>query len=147
MSMTKQEFYDFGIMMKNDSNILFDNNQKHTSVYLAGYVLEAYIKIILIDKGESDYIGHLGDREFLNKFRRIIALYPEFSDNILQTNNINYPKKLFDGQGNNTTKASWKIQHRYKVNNWTDSTFCANIQSEVVNIHSALNDLRITGRL
>lgn len=146
-NMTKQEFYDFGIMMKKNSNILFDNNQKHTSVYLAGYVLEAYIKIILIDKGESDYIGHLGDSDFLNKFKRIITLYPEFSNNILQTNNTDYPKRLFDGQGNNTTKASWKIKHRYKVNNWTDEEFCQNIQSEVVKIHSALNDLRITGMI
>ncbi|MFK5975881.1 MAG: hypothetical protein QM493_05185 [Sulfurovum sp.] len=142
--MTKEEFYKFGIMMQENSNILFVNNKYHTSVYLGGYVLEAYIKMILIYKGKEDYIGHLGDSEFLNKFRSVISTHPEFSDNILQTTNINYPKMLFNGQGNNTTKASWKIEHRYKVDNWTDETFCQKVQLEVQNIKSSLMEIRIT---
>jgi hypothetical protein len=114
---------------------------------LAGYVLEAYIKIILLSKGEEDYIGHLGDSEFLNKFKRIIAVYPEFSDNILQENHMHYPKKLFNGGGNNTTKASWKIKYRYEVQRWTDRNFAQNIQSEIENINTALAQLRIDGVL
>ncbi len=145
--MTKEDFSNFAIMMKKNSNILFNNGQKHTSVYLAGYVLEAYIKIILIYKNEPSFIGHLGDSDFLNKFRRIISLYPEFQDNILNSNHIKYPKKLFNGGGNNTTKASWKIEHRYKVNNWTDESFCQNIQEEMTNVHEALIDLRTLGIL
>ena len=143
-TMTKEEFYKFGIMMEKNSSILFENNQFHTSVYLGGYVLEAYIKMILIYKGEADYIGHLGDSNFLSKFRSIISMHPEFSDNILQTTNINYPKMLFNGQGNNTTKASWKIDHRYKVDNWTDEAFCAKVQVEVQNIKNSLNEIRMT---
>ena len=143
--MTRQNFYDFAIMMKENSNILFNANKNHTSIYLAGYVLEGYIKIILLYKDESEYIGHLGDRDFLNKFRRIISLHPEFADNILQESNENYPRKLFNGGGNNTTKASWKIQHRYKVENWTDRNFAHNIQQEIENINNALTQLRIDG--
>lgn len=142
--MTKEEFYKFGVMMQKNSKILFDNNQYHTSVYLGGYVLEAYIKMILILKDEDSYIGHLGDSEFLSKFRNIVSIHPEFSDNILQTTNTNYPKMLFNGQGNNTTKASWKIQYRYKVNNWTNESFCQKVQDEVLNVKSALFDSRIT---
>lgn len=143
--MTKQNFYDFSMMMKENSKILFEANKNHTSVYLAGYVLEAYIKIILLSKGEENYIGHLGDSEFLNKFKRVIAIHPEFSDNILQENHIHYPKKLFNGGGNNTTKASWKIKYRYKVENWTDRNFAQNIQNEIGNIEVALTKLIIDG--
>ena len=142
--MTKEEFYKFAIMMQKNSEILFNNNQYHTSVYLGGYVLEAYIKMILILKGEESYIGHLGDSEFLNKFKNIISIHPEFSNNILQTVNENHPKMLFNGQGNNNTKASWKIEHRYKVNNWTDEIFCQKVQVEVQNIKHALIEARIT---
>lgn len=36
--MTKEEFYDFGIMMANDSKLLFDNKKYHNSVYLSEYI-------------------------------------------------------------------------------------------------------------
>lgn len=147
MNMTKQKFYEFAIMMRENSKILFENDKKHTSVYLGGYVLEAYIKILLISKGEDDYIGHLGDSEFLKKFKRIISLHPELADNLLQETSLSYPKCLFNGRGNNTTKASWKIGHRYQVENWTDQTFCQNIQAEVDIVETALNHLRIDGKL
>lgn len=147
MNMTKQKFYEFAIMMRENSKILFENDKKHTSVYLGGYVLEAYIKILLISKGEDDYIGHLGERDFLKKFRTIISLHPEFADNLLQETSQNHPKCLFNGSGNNTTKASWKIGHRYQVENWTDQTFCQNIQSEIDIVETALNHLRIDGKL
>jgi len=143
--MTKEEFYNFAIMMKEDSKILFEGNRNHTSIYLAGYVLEGYIKVLLLSKGEEEYIGHLGDSQFLNKFRRIIALYPELSDNILQENHTDYPKKLFNGGGNNTTKASWKIEHRYKVDSWTNRDFAQNIQAEIENIERALVQLILDG--
>ena len=147
MDMTKRNFYDFAIMMKENSKILFDHDKNHTSVYLAGYVLEAYIKILLLHKAEPNYEGHLGDSNFLNKFKQILAIHPEFADNILQETSDDYPKFLFNGQGNNTTKASWKIGHRYIVSNWTDDRFCQNIQSEIVKIETALSYLRINGIL
>lgn len=144
--MTKKEFYDFAIMMKENSNILFQSERNHTSIYLAGYVLEAYIKIILIHHGESAFEGHLGDNIFLNKFRRLNSLYPDFfSNSILEESNINYPKKLFNGGGNNTTKASWKIKHRYNTDCWTDNNFTNGIQLEIEKIKEALERLRIEG--
>jgi len=144
--MTKENFYDFAIMMKENSNILFEKNKNHTSIYLAGYVLEAYIKIILIHHNEDDFIGHLGDSDFLNKFRRLITLYPEFfSNSILEESNINYPKKLFNGGGNNTSKASWKIGYRYKINCWTDNSFANAIQLEILEIEKELKKLEMTG--
>ena len=145
--MTKQEFFDFAIMMRENSKILFNEDRYHTSVYLAGYVLEAYIKIILIHKGENEFKGHLGDSDFLRRFRQIITLYPEYSDDLLQEANCDYPKHLFNGQGNNTSKASWKIEHRYKVINWTDSNFGQNVQDEIDKVQIALHKLQIDGVL
>jgi len=145
--MTKQEFFDFAIMMRENSKTLFNEDRCHTSVYLAGYVLEAYIKIILLHKGENAFEGHLGDTHFLQKFRHIISLYPEYSDDLLQESNCDYPKHLFNGQGNNTTKASWKIGHRYKVENWTDSDFGQNVQNEIDKVQNALQKLQIDGVL
>ena len=144
--MTEQKFYDFSIMMKENSNILFSKNKYHTSIYLAGYVLEGYIKIILIHHGENAFEGHLGDNIFLNKFRRLITLYPEFfSNSILEEFNADYPKKLFNGGGNNTTKASWKIKHRYNTDCWTDNNFANDIQLEIEKIKEALEKLRMDG--
>ena len=144
--MTEQKFYDFSIMMKENSNILFSKNKYHTSIYLAGYVLEGYIKIILIHHGENAFEGHLGDNIFLNKFRRLIDLYPEFfSNSILEESNNDYSKKLFNGGGNNTTKASWKIKHRYNTGCWTDNNFANDIQLEIEKIKEALEELRMDG--
>lgn len=135
--------------MAQDSKILFDKESWHNSVYFAGYTLEAYIKIILIHhEPEENFIGHLGDSDFLNKFRRLISLHPSFfNTSILKENSYKYPRRLFNGGGNNNTKAAWKIKSRYKVEHWQDKSFAEEIQQEVVSIQEALAQLRIDGVL
>ncbi len=118
--LTKEQFYDFAVEMKNDSTHLFEKQSYHNSVYLAGYVLEAYIKIILIDKNQADYSNHLNSQRLNESLQDILSLYPEYSDSILYRNNAKYPRRLFNGGGNNTIKASWKSQFRYDVIKWSD---------------------------
>ena len=146
-TISKMDFYKFAISMKESSNTLFERKKYHSSVYLGVYVLEGYIKIILLHKDSPDYRGHLGDKDFLKRFRQILDLYPEFSDNILQPSHPSHPKRLFNGQGNNTTKAAWNINHRYRIDNWTDSNFCESVQQELEGLRSALSSLRIDGVL
>lgn len=146
--MTKKEFNKFSLLMIKDSKILYNKGSNHNSVYFAGYALESYIKIILIYYGEKDFIGHLGDINFLNKFRPLVDLYPNFFNiSILKETSSTYPKKLFNGGGNSDTKASWKISSRYKVKHWTDRNFAQDIQAELVKIETALTKLRIDGVL
>jgi len=134
--MTKQDFYDFGIIMKNDSKLLFDNGRLHNSVYLGAFVLEAYIKILLI-KENKNYCGHINDGKMLE---RLMAVNPEvLSGSILETSHTNYPVKLFSNE--------YDINFRYKVNRWTDLTLCQTVQEEVLKIQVALNDLRTMGIL
>ena len=134
--MIKQEFYDFGIMMKNDSKLLYDGGRLHNSVYLGAFVLEAYIKILLI-KENKNYFGHINDG---NMLERLMAVRPEvLSDSILEISHTDYPIKLFSNDYN--------INFRYEVDKWTDLTLCQTIQEEVLKIQTALNDLRTTGIL
>jgi len=148
MNMSKEEFRKFAFLMIKDSKILYSKNSNHNSVYFAGYALESYIKIILIHHGNEDFIGHLGDSDFLDKFRLLITLHPDFfTTSILKETSSDYPKKLFNGGGNSDTKASWKISSRYKVRHWTDSNFAQDIQAEIVKIETALAQLRIDGVL
>ena len=52
MDVDKQKFYDVAMKMQINSSILFANDcndSNHGSVYLAGYVLEAYIKVLLLN--------------------------------------------------------------------------------------------------
>ncbi|NRB81053.1 MAG: hypothetical protein HRU38_20705 [Saccharospirillaceae bacterium] len=146
MDATQQEYYDFAMKMQGNSSTLLANDCHHASVYLGGYVLEAYIKILLINYGEERYFGHVGDNRFFNKFRRIVALHPEITD-ILQENNTLYPTTLLNGQDGVYEKSSWDVNHRYKVNIWSDADFCQQIQDEIQQIKSALINLRIDGTL
>jgi len=148
MTTTKKDFRKFVSLMIKDSKTLYRHQAKHNSVYFAGYALEGYIKIILIHHKTSDFIGHLGDSDFLNKFKRLIALYPnDFNDSILKQTSSQYPKYLLDGNGNNTTKTRWNINSRYQVQHWTDRNFAQRVNDELTYIEQALNDLRMDGVL
>lgn len=147
MTTSKEDFYKFAQLMAKDSTLLHEYDALHNSVYFAGYVLEAYIKIILIHHGDENFIGHLGEKNFLDKINHLIEdnLYPNFFDNsILKKKSEQIPKKLFDGS-NKTTKAKWNINSRYQVTHWTDKTFTEDIQKELKNIRMALARLRIDG--
>ena len=144
--LTKQEFYDFALMMKKDSNILFKKNSYHNSVYLAGYVLEGYIKIILIKYNNPDFRNHLNSKDLLDKVKDLNILYPEiFENSILIQGNHNYPNKLFNGGGNNSSKSKWNIKSRYKINHWTDASFCQIVQNELEIIQQELVNLELDG--
>jgi len=144
--MTKQQFYDFAMLTKEDSNLLFENNKLHNSTYLGGYVLEAYIKIILIHYDNPDFKNHLGSYNLSKKLQELFSLYPELFDNsILIQNNQHYPKNLFNGGGNNSTKASWKSNFRYDINKWSDSSFCEKVQKELEIIEEELSKLKLDG--
>jgi len=151
--MTKQNFYDFAIMMKENSNILFNSSRNHTSIYLAGYVLEGYIKILLINEGattyqgsnNNSYGGHVNSSNFINRLNSINPTV--FSGSILNPANANYPQFLINGDGVANSKDEWNINYRYEVSRWTDRSFAQNIQNEIENINTALAQLRIDGVL
>ena len=135
--MTKQNFYDFALMMKRDSNILFENNSLHNSVYLGGYVLEGYIKILLIHK-DINYYGHINDKNnnFLKKLDIIKSSDSElFGNTILEDNSEKYP--------NNLLSDVYDINFRYDINKWTDGNFAQDIQNEIEYIYENLVDLKI----
>ena len=132
--MTKENFYDFAIMMREDSNILFDNNSLHNSVYLGAFVLEAYIKILLIDKNQN-YFGHINDNRMIERLKTIS---PEnFSNTILDLNNSNYPTNLLSEE--------YDINYRYEIYKWIDIEFCQKIQIEIEQIENDLKRLKIDG--
>jgi len=128
--MTKQKFYDFGIMMKEDSNILFDEGSLHNSVYLGAFVLEAYVKILLIEENQN-YYGHINSGNFIN---RLQSIHPEVFDN----STLNISKLL---------SSEYDINYRYEVDKWIDPLFCQEIQDEIEQVKNALQRLRIDGVL
>ncbi len=136
--MTKKQFYDFALMMKKDSNILFKNEAYHNSVYLAGYVLEGYIKIFLLDENNyRNHYGHLNDGKLLERLK---TFNPEFFENsILNEDNINYPQNLLSDKYN--------INFRYEVDKWTDLKFCEKVHNEILKIEEELIRLRLEGIL
>jgi hypothetical protein len=144
--LTKQEFYDFALMMKKDSNILFENEAFHNSVYLAGYVLEGYIKMLLVHNGadtyrgngKKSYGGHLNDSKLLERLK---TFYPEtFNTSICQENTDKYPENLLD-------KNKYDIKSRYKINHWIDIKFCQIVQNEILKIEQELIRLKRDGVL
>ncbi len=137
--------------MKKNSKILFEANRNHTSVYLAGYVLEGYVKILLIDNGattyqgnsSSSYGGHINNSNFINRLNTIDPVI--FSNSILNQTNMNYPQYLLNGDGVVNSKDEWNINYRYEIQRWTDRNFAQNIQNEIEKIEIALTNLRIDG--
>ena len=128
--MTKQNFYDFGMMMKKDSNILFDEGSLHNSVYLGAFVLEAYVKILLIEENQN-YYGHINSGNFIN---RLQSIHPEVFDN----STLNISKLL---------SSEYDINYRYEVDKWIDPLFCQEIQDEIEQVKNALKKLRMDGVL
>ena len=128
--MTKQNFYDFGMIMKKDSNILFDEGSLHNSVYLGAFVLEAYVKILLIEENQN-YYGHINSGNFIN---RLQSIHPEVFDN----STLNISKLL---------SSEYDINYRYEVDKWIDPLFCQEIQDEIEQVKNALQELRIDGVL
>lgn len=149
MAESKEDFYDFGLLMRKDSEVLFSDNRLHTSVYLAGYVLESYIKILLIVNGSGSrsgvdgYGGHVNSGNFVN---RLMTIEPTaFSNSILFTTNDDYPTKLLNGTSNDVCESKWDINGRYEVNRWVDSSFSSCIQTEINNIESKLVNMKLDG--
>lgn len=143
--MTTRDFYDFCLLMKNDSNILFIQNALHNSVYLGAFVLEGYVKILFIKSGairprgedNSSYGGHLNDGKMIE---RLASLHPsEFSSSILVNGHLKYPNKLLS--------SFYNINFRYEVYKWTDKSDCEVIQDEIKNIIEELNNLRLQGKI
>ena len=150
--MNKLKFYNLSMQMKEDSSILFTNNSFHTSVYLAGYVLESYFKIFLI----NHYNGfrredrkHLdNNKTLLNSVTQLFSIYPEFFDNsILQIGDEKYPNFLLNGDGDSIQKSKWVVEGRYNIEYWSDRDFASKIQDEISYIEESLINLRLDGRL
>ena len=143
--MTTRDFYNFCVLMKNDSNILFTNNALHNSVYLGAFVLEGYVKILLIKNGATkpkgmdseSYGGHLNDGKMV---QRLSTLHPtEFSGSILVSGHTKYPNKLLS--------SFYHINFRYEVAQWTNTSDCQDVQNEINNIVEELNNLRMQGAI
>ena len=149
MTESKESFYDFGLLMKKDSKVLFSDNCLHTSVYLAGYVLESYIKILLIvngsvsRQGNTGYGGHVNSGNFVNWLMTINPT--SFNSSILFSNHDKYPKKLLEGASNNTCESKWDINGRYEVDRWVDSSFSTCIQTEIDIIENELVKMKLDG--
>lgn len=146
---SKESFYKFGLLMNNDSDILFSNNCYHTSVYLAGYVLESYIKILLMVNGSTSrtgnngYGGHVNSGNFVT---RLMSIAPnEFNNSILFPTNSKYPSKLLNGSSANPSECQWDINHRYDVDRWTDSSFSLDIKNETSIIRQELVKMKLDG--
>ena len=150
--MSKMRFYNLSMQMKLDSSILFNNNSFHSSVYLAGYVLESYFKIFLINyynglrKKDRKHLDE--DNTLLNEVSGLFSIYPEFFDNsILQIRDEKYPNYLLNGDGDGIEKSKWLVDGRYDINYWSDRDFATKIQKEINYIEQSLIDLRLDGRL
>ena len=139
--------------MKNNSNVLFNNRCTHTSVYLAGYVLESYIKILLINNGatkykgndNNSYGGHINSHNFLTRLYSINPI--QFSNSILSSPNAKYPTNIINGITSDPSKSGWNINYRYDTDKWTDTIFASNIQDEIETINNEIINLRIDGVL
>jgi hypothetical protein len=150
--MNKLKFYNLSMQMKEDSSILFTNNSFHTSVYLAGYMLESYFKIFLIhhhnglrniDRKHLD-----NDNILLSRVTQLFSIYPEFFDNsILQIGDEKYPNFLLNGNGDSIQKSKWVVEGRYNIEYWSDRDFASKIQDEISYIEESLINLRLDGRL
>jgi len=150
--MEKVKFYNLSIQMKKDSSILFNNNSFHTSVYLAGYVLESYFKIFLIHhhnilrNGDRNHLDN--NKTLLNKVSQLFSIYPELFDNsILQIGDEKYPNFLLNGNGNNIEKSKWVVDGRYDIDYWSNQDFASKIQDEIAYIEESLINLRLNGEL
>lgn len=148
--MTKQNFYDFGITMANDSKLLYNNGKYHNSVYIGGYILESYIKIILLNNNYQyeEIKQHLGDKELVDKINRLISFYPElFENSLLIKEDRNYPKFFFNGGSNKTHQSKWNVNQRYNIIQWSEENFCQKIQKEIAEIEKALIRIQREGVL
>jgi hypothetical protein len=149
----KERFYSFSQLMAKDSKILYDQEAWHNSVYFAGYVLEGYIKFLLIKSGattyqgnrDNSYGGHINSLSFIN---RLSTTNPNlFNSSLLEQSNLNYPELLLNGRNNNIGEDKWDINYRYEVNRWKSQMFAEDVQLEVDNIKQALALARIDGVL
>ena len=125
--MTKEDFYDFAKLMYNDSKILFDKKSYHNSVYLGAFVLEGYIKyLILKNNPDGDFYGHINESNFMRKVARLLDIaLPEDGISILKQGYDFYPENLFSSK--------YDINYRYEVdiNKWNNQEFAQKIQNEI----------------
>lgn len=149
----KERFYSFSQLMAKDSKILYDQEAWHNSVYFAGYVLEGYIKFLLIKSGATTYTGsqsnsyggHINSLSFINRLSSTNANL--FNSSLLEESNLNYPILLLRGRDDVVGADKWHINYRYEVNRWTNKIFADDIQLEVDNIKQALALVRMDGVL
>lgn len=147
--MTKEEWYKVGENKHRASCVLFSEECYHNSVYLGGYVLESYFKLILIIQGwdADDLFVHLnaskGPRnnkieDFLyEEVNKIYMLNPELFEgfDFQKVNNLL--------QGNDR----WSVHDRYNPEKWNTESFCRTIKAEIDYVMGKLNYLKVEGEL
>ena len=122
--------------------MLYDNTSLHNSIYFGAFVLEGYIKILLINSGATlngtpTYKGHLHNSSFIN---RLQSINPEsFSNSLLEQNHPQYPNHLLND--------TYNINYRYEVDKWINILYCQDVQNEIRSIKEELINLRIDGVL
>ena len=112
------------------------------SVYLAGYVLEGYLKILYLigAEGEEDLYTH-ECRGLLDDIKKIRSLFPgtieidtylELEDKI---------KRLLKG-----TQAypAWHPKKRYEISTWDSRSHSEKIQGEIEKIMDKIQDLKLS---
>lgn len=147
--MTKEEWYKVGENKHIASNVLFNEKCFHNSVYLGGYVLESYFKLILIIDGwdADDLFVHLNAskgkgrnkiEEFLYKeVNKIYTLKPELFEGF----DFQNVKNLLHGEDR------WSVHDRYDPQKWNTESFCKSIKAEIDYVMGKLNYLKLEGEL
>ncbi|MGL4987976.1 MAG: hypothetical protein ACRC5F_01835 [Cetobacterium sp.] len=152
--MTKQDWYNSGILKGKASKILNDNNDYNNSIYLGGYTVEILFKLLLIIEGkeESELRIHLNaskgkrkekiERYLEEEIYKYSMINPEFFDII----DITKFKYILNGE-NDLDKCKWSSELRYNPSVWLDKEFSQKIQLEIEVALKNLNKLKIEGYL
>lgn len=135
----KEEYKKFINENYNASKILHANGRYHLATYLAGYVLEGYLKIILLLSGAKyeSLITH--DYKY---FERFISA----SKKSLSQIDIVKVKNLYLFCGDKPIPA-WHPNHRYNTDAWNNEKFSNKIQKDIEFIKNELIQLKMKGLL
>lgn len=129
----KLMYYNFLHEMDISSQLLHNNGNYHTACYLGGYVLESYLKIlILVGNDTGEHIREHKYTKLLDKIYLLRYIYPkdikidQYIDLTSKTQRL-----VLGSSSNNRTNPSWDPDRRYNVNIWNDANHSQKIQEEI----------------
>lgn len=132
----KEQFRKFTNENYIASKILYSNGKYHIATYLGGYVLEGYLKMLLISAGISS------KNIKTHNYKRLLSIFPSAFANINITNINNLTLVCGD-----TGFPRWHPEKRYNVTVWNNQQFSKKIQNDIETIKNEMDDLRLKGLL